>query len=652
MLLQVVVAVAVGSAGFVQFVPAAAAAPASFAPAVNVGLNGADDPYSVAIGDLNGDTRPDLVTANAFSDNVSVLLGDGAGGFAAATTVGLNGGDVPISVAIGDLNGDARPDLVTANYRSKSVSVLLGDGAGGFAAATNVGLNGGEEPASVAIGDLNGDTRPDLVTANFASDNVSVLLGDGFGGFAAATNVGLNGGDGPFSVAIGDLNGDARADLVTANFNSDNVSVLLGDGFGGFAPATTVGLNGDDDPSSVAIGDLNGDTRPDLVTTNIFSDNVSVLLGDGAGGFAAATNVGLNGGDGPASVAIGDLNGDTRPDLVTANLFSDNVSVLLGDGAGGFAPATNFGLNGGDGPNSVAIGDFNGDTRPDLVTANIFSDNVSVLLNTPPDTTTTTTTVAPTTTSTTVAPTPTTTTTVPPTTTITVPPTTTTVAPTTTTVAPTTTTTVPAQDNPCASPTITGTEGDDTIRGTSGDDVIAGRGGNDFVMGGGGNDTICGGEGNDTLDGRAGDDRIFGDDGADTIIGGPGNDSLDGGNGADDITGDSGNDTLIGGNGEDRLRGGAGNDVSDGGADNDDISSGDGDDTLRGGDGDDNLRGGTGDDDLDGGAGDDRLLGEQGNDRLNGGDGNDRLNGGEDTDVCNAGPGTNTTTNCEPSPQP
>ena len=129
--------------------------------------------FSVAIGDLNGDGRPDLATANQFSDNVSVLLGTGTGSFGAKTDFAAGNG--PFSVAIGDLNGDGRPDLATANFNSDNVSVLLGTGTGSFGAKTD--FPAGANPLSVAIGDLNNDGRPDLATANALSDNVSVLLG-------------------------------------------------------------------------------------------------------------------------------------------------------------------------------------------------------------------------------------------------------------------------------------------------------------------------------------------------------------------------------------------------------------------------------------------------------------------------------------------
>ena len=317
---------------------------------------------------------------------------------------------------------------------------------------------------------------------------------------------------------------------------------------------------------------------------------------------------------------------------------------------------------------TTTVADTTTTTVADTTTTTVADTTTTTVADTTTTTvadTTTTTTEAPTTTTTTEAPTtttteaPTTTTTVADTTTTTVADTTTTTVAdtttttvadtTTTTVGDTTTTTAPPEENPCANPTIVGTDGSDTIMGTSGDDVIDGRGGNDFIVGGGGNDTICGGDGNDTIDGRAGDDQIFGGAGADSIIGAGGNDLVEGGNGADDISGDAGTDLLDGGNGEDRLRGGAGNDVSDGGADNDNITDGAGDDALAGGAGDDDLRGGDGNDVLLGNEDDDRLLGEGGDDVLEGNEGDDRLNGGADVDTCEGGPGSNSLNNCEGS---
>ncbi|MBI4785145.1 MAG: VCBS repeat-containing protein [Oscillatoriophycideae cyanobacterium NC_groundwater_1537_Pr4_S-0.65um_50_18] len=292
--------------------------------------------------------------------------------FDPATNLGVS--DAPSEVAIGDFNGDGIADLVTANLFSANVSVLLGTGSGSFGAATSFGV--GSDPASVAIGDFNGDGIADLVTGNINSANVSVLLGTGTGSFGPATNFAAV--PGPFSVTIGDFNGDGKVDLVTANPSANAVSVQLGTGSGSFGAATSFAAG--NTPSSLAVGDFNGDGIADIVAANQTSNTVSVLLGTGSGSFGAATSFGV--GTNAQGVAIGDFNGDGKADLVTANQSSNTVSVLLGTGSGSFDPAISFGA--GVQPSSVAIGDFNGDGRPDLATASTNRDTVSILLNTTP----------------------------------------------------------------------------------------------------------------------------------------------------------------------------------------------------------------------------------------------------------------------------
>ncbi|HZB17021.1 MAG TPA: VCBS repeat-containing protein [Nitrososphaeraceae archaeon] len=240
-------------------------------------------------------------------------------------------------------------DLAVANSGSNNVSILLGTGTGSFGPATNFGVGNG--PLSVAVGDFNGDTFLDLAVANFNSNNVSILLGTGTGSFGPATNFGV--GTNPISVAVGLFNGDTFLDLAVANQISNNVSILLGTGTGSFGTATNfaVGIQ----PFSVAVGLFNGDTFLDLAVANTGSDNVSILLGTGTGSFGTATNFAV--GTNPISVAVGDFNGDTFLDLALANFGSNNVSILLGTGTGSFGTATNFAV--GTRPFSVAVGDFN-----------------------------------------------------------------------------------------------------------------------------------------------------------------------------------------------------------------------------------------------------------------------------------------------------
>lgn len=331
---------------------------------------GGSYPTSVAVGDLNNDGKQDIVTTNQTINNVSLRIGNGDGTFGAPAYFAT--GTEPYAVAIGDFNGDGDKDLAVANYRTATVSVLLGNGAGGFGNAANFVV--GSFPYSVAVGDLNNDGNQDLAIANSESANVSILLGNGDGSFGAATNFGA--GTRPHSVAIGDFNGDGNKDLAIANYNSHNASVLLGIGNGSFGAATNLDVG--NNPDSIAIGDFNADGKQDFVTANYDfnrSNNVSVRLGNGDGSFGSLTN--FTTGESTHGVAIGDFNGDGKQDLAVANGFPSILTILLGNGAGGFNFAGNFG-SGIGGESEVAVGDFNADGRQDLALVTFYQESVSI----------------------------------------------------------------------------------------------------------------------------------------------------------------------------------------------------------------------------------------------------------------------------------
>ncbi len=345
------------------------------------------DPQSVAIGDLNGDGKPDLVTPNGGAGAVSVLINRGGGTFEPKRA--YRAGHEPRSVALGDLDGDNEPDLVTANGDTDSVSVLLNRG-GAFQPKSDYRVGSYSDPTSVGLGDLNGDGKLDVVTANFADGGVSALLNAGDGRLEAKTA--YRTGCGPWSVAIGDLTGHGKPDLTTANHGANTVSVLLNRGDGSFrAKRDYTGA----EAKSVAIGDLNGDGSPDLATANypescIGGRNespclgfVSVRLNRGDGSFRARRDYRIGAGAEPESVAIGDLNADGKPDVAAptnAGLFANTVSVLVNKGDGSFEAKRDYRT--GESPWSVAIGDLNGDGNPDLATANPDAKAVFVLLNT------------------------------------------------------------------------------------------------------------------------------------------------------------------------------------------------------------------------------------------------------------------------------
>ncbi len=337
-------------------------------------------PGGVAAADINGDGHLDVVTANTGEGTVGVLLGNGDGSFQEQTSYALGGG--PRSVAAADVNGDGRPDLVAANYYDGTVSVLLGNGDGSFRPQQTLPV--GKAPASVAVADVNGDRRPDLVVADHDDRAVGVLLGNGDGSFRAEKTFPVSGR--PNTVAVADVNGDGRPDLVSVDFAYDKnkspatVGVLLGNGDGSFRAERTFTVGRG--PNGVAVADVNGDGRPDLIVANRYpySDpaegSVSVLLGDGDGTFRAEKPIPV--GANPRAVAVADVNGDGRPDLVVANFGDPSLGVLLGNGDGTFQGQTL--IPSGRGPGAVAAADVNGDGRPDLVAANGGEGTVSVLL--------------------------------------------------------------------------------------------------------------------------------------------------------------------------------------------------------------------------------------------------------------------------------
>ncbi|WP_189091436.1 FG-GAP-like repeat-containing protein [Deinococcus ruber] len=332
-------------------------------------------PESVVVGDLNGDGRLDSVAGNIRDNTVSVLLGNGDGTFQPKRDVAV--GLRPQGVTLEDVNADGHLDLLTANMDDSTVSVLLGNGDGTFQARQD--LPTGSAPVGVVTADINGDGHQDVLTADSntygesTDSTVSLLLGNGDGTFQPRQGLGFR--EPPNALAVADVNNDGVPDLLSALDTS--VAVRLGNGDSSFRTAPDVPVG--NIPNSIATGDLNGDTHLDLVVVNFSDKTLSVLLGNGDGTFQPQTVIT------PSSsylkaVAMGDVNGDGHLDLVTANLVSSDVSVLLGNGDGTLQSPQVMDAGERTYPAAVALGDLNGDGRLDVLTADSIARSLSVFL--------------------------------------------------------------------------------------------------------------------------------------------------------------------------------------------------------------------------------------------------------------------------------
>jgi len=344
-------------------------------------------PRFVSIGDQDGDGRADLAVVNVISSSVSVFRNTGSDGIVNYTEkVDLATGYSPQSVSLGDLDGDGKIDLVVANEGSNSISVFHNTSSvGTINYADKIDITTGSKPSSFSIGDLDGDGKADLAVANNFSNTVSVLRNTGsVGTISYADKVDITAGSAPSSISIGDLDGDGKADLAVTNFGSNSVSVFRNTGISGtISYADKVDIDTDLNPASVSIGDLDGDGKADLAVANSGNSTISVFRNaSSAGTISYPDKVDINTGLNPASVSIGELDGDGKADLAVSNAGSRNVSVFRNNSSAGtiiYSDKVDFDT--GVSPYSVSIGDQDGDSKADLVVANFGSNTVSIIRN-------------------------------------------------------------------------------------------------------------------------------------------------------------------------------------------------------------------------------------------------------------------------------
>jgi uncharacterized protein (TIGR03437 family) len=356
---------------------------AQFTPAPKSPFAAGSLPASLAVADFNGDNHLDVAIVDQSGSAVTLLTGDGTGNLTPSAT-SITPPPNPSFIVAADFNKDGYQDLAIASTLNSTVSILLGKGNGTFAAPAGIPVPF-SGPNSITVGDFNGDSIPDLAIANIDGKNVTILLGTGNGQFTTAPGSPYAAGNSPSSIAVADFNGDNIPDLAITNELDNTVTVLLGKGNGAFVAATGSPFVAGANPGFVVSGDFNSDGNNDLAIANFQGNTITVLLGNGAGGFTPAPSspfsLGPPSAKMPVSIAVADFNGDYFPDLAIVDENTNNVSVLLGNGAGGFKPATNSPFAVGSVPRSAAIGDFNEDGKPDLAVVNNADATLTLLLN-------------------------------------------------------------------------------------------------------------------------------------------------------------------------------------------------------------------------------------------------------------------------------
>jgi uncharacterized repeat protein (TIGR01451 family) len=332
-------------------------------------------PRSITYGDFNGDGIPDMAVGNADS-TVTIFLGHGDGSFTQASGSPIAVSGTAYFVAAADVNQDGKLDLVVLGEDASKANILLGNGQGQFTSAPGSPFATGSGPRWVAIGDFNGDNKPDLAIVNSNDNNVRIYSGAGDGTFlqlGAPIQVGVF----PQHIVAADFNGDGKLDLATANTDDGSISILSGNGSGGFS-VTSFGVK---EPYGVAVADFNRDGKPDIAVCIAGDNTIAVFLNNGSGAFTQSSG-------GPYPIVgtgyptVADMNGDGNPDILVSNSATyGGFSVLLGDGTGNFAAAAGSPFAPGNSFPTLAVADLNNDGLPDVAAVNAINKNVSVLLN-------------------------------------------------------------------------------------------------------------------------------------------------------------------------------------------------------------------------------------------------------------------------------
>ena len=336
----------------------------------------------IAAKDINNDMNIDIILSNAWlNGNIYVFLGYGNGSFAPMVTYALQNNSGPTDIVVDDFNNDQRLDIIVINYVASSIGVFLGHGDGTFSSVMTSFIRDKFFPRSIAVGYFNNDSYLDVAILSTQSSSVAILFGYGNGTFGDRLGLSFGSTLHPFWISVGDFNGDSHHDIATANSNSNTVGILLGYGNRTFGKTMRMHLTGTGSaPKCINVNDFNNDNILDIAVANSGNDEIVILFGVGDGTFLLGKSYPTGLRSTPLTLAIGDFNNDSRLDVAVANALSKNIGIFLRYDSEPFGSVfiarNDFRLQ----PRTLAAGDLDHDNQSDLVVVSYDSDNVGILL--------------------------------------------------------------------------------------------------------------------------------------------------------------------------------------------------------------------------------------------------------------------------------